>query len=196
LRKIVQTAPAAIFISFPSFESARRRTTGFHGFRCVALFTISAQHDGYPISAFPTLAHTCEFVYMYAMLAKMLRINPLLAAAALAACLLWPEVSRASELVMFEQGGCVWCAWWNRDVGEVYDKTAEAKMLPLRRVDIHQQSAAGVTLAAPVLYTPTFVVVDNGREIGRITGYVSDDAFWGLLDALAAKLEAPPATRI
>jgi hypothetical protein len=176
-------------------------------FRCVALFTISAQHDGYPVSAFQifrfsdisvfqTLAYTCEFVYMYAMLAKMLRINPLLATAALAACLLWPAVSRASELVMFEQGGCVWCARWNRDVGTVYDKTAEAKMLPLRRVDIDRQSAAGVTLAAPVRYTPTFVVVDNGREIGRITGYVSDDAFWGLLDALAAKLEAPPATKI
>ena len=76
----------------------------------------------------PTLAYTCEFVYMYSMLAKMLRINTLLAAAALAASLLWPALSRAAELVMFEQGGCVWCARWNREVGPVYDKTAEAKL--------------------------------------------------------------------
>ncbi len=133
---------------------------------------------------------------MYPMFAKVLRINSFLAAAALAASVLWPAVSRASELVMFEQGGCVWCARWNRDVGPVYDKTAEAKTLPLRRIDIDQQSAAGITLAAPVRYTPTFVVVDNGREIGRITGYINDEAFWGLLDALAAKLEAPPAPKI
>jgi len=39
-----------------------------------------------------------------------------------------------------------------------------------------------------VRFTPTFVVVDNGREIGRITGYSNDDAFWGLLDTFAAKL--------
>jgi thioredoxin-related protein len=93
---------------------------------------------------------------------------------------------------MFEQGGCVYCARWNRDVAPVYDKTTEAKVLPLRRIDIGQQSQAGVTLASPVLYTPTFVVVDNGKEIGRITGYISDDSFWGLLDSLAAKLETPP----
>ncbi|NGX99515.1 MAG: thioredoxin family protein, partial [Candidatus Afipia apatlaquensis] len=41
----------------------------------------------------------------------------------------------------------------------------------------------------PVRFTPTFIVVDNGREIGRITGYSNDNAFWGLLDALAAKLQ-------
>jgi thioredoxin-related protein len=119
-----------------------------------------------------------------------------LAATVLAAGLLWPALSRASELVMFEQGGCVWCARWNRDVGPVYDKTAEAKVLPLRRVDIGQQSAAGIALAAPVIYTPTFVVVDNGREIGRITGFINDDAFWGLLDTLVAKLERPSDPKI
>jgi Thioredoxin-like domain len=130
------------------------------------------------------------------MLAKPLANAAFLTAAALAASLLWPTLSRAAELVMFEQGGCVWCARWNHDVAPVYGKTAEAKILPLRRVDIGQQAAAGVTLAAPVRYTPTFVVVDNGREVGRITGYINDEAFWGLLDALAAKLEPLPESKI
>jgi len=132
---------------------------------------------------------------MYLVFAKMLQINTIVAAA-LAASMLWPAVSHASELVMFEQGGCVWCARWNRAVAPVYDKTAEAKTLPLRRVDIDRQSSAGITLTAPVIYTPTFVVVDNGREIGRITGYINDEAFWGLLDALAAKLERPAEPKI
>ncbi len=92
---------------------------------------------------------------------------------------------------MFEQAGCVYCARWDRDVGSLYEKTLESKSLPLRRVDIQNQKASGVTLASPVRYTPTFIVVDNGREVGRITGYSNDDSFWGLLDALAAKL-APP----
>jgi cytochrome c551/c552 len=126
------------------------------------------------------------------MSVKLFRTQFLLALAVLTAGFLSGAVARASELVMFEQGGCVYCARWNRDVAPVYDKTAEAKVLPLRRIDIGQQGNAGVALASPVRYTPTFVVVDNGKEIGRITGYISDDSFWGLLDSLAAKLETPP----
>jgi Thioredoxin-like domain len=123
-------------------------------------------------------------------------LRHLIAVAALAASMLWPALSRASELVMFEQGGCVWCARWNRDVAPVYGKTAEAKTLPLRRVDIGQQNSAGVALTGPVRYTPTFVVVDDGREIGRITGYVNDESFWGLLDALMVKLDHQPEPKI
>jgi len=93
---------------------------------------------------------------------------------------------------MFEQAGCVYCARWDRDVGSLYGKTPEAKSLPLRRVDIQNQKTSGVTLSSPVRYTPTFIVVDNGREVGRITGYSNDDSFWGLLAALAAKLTPPP----
>jgi len=126
------------------------------------------------------------------MSVRLFRTRFLLALAALTAGFLAGAVAQASELVMFEQGGCVYCARWNRDVAPVYDKTAEAKVLPLRRIDIGQQSKAGLALVSPVLYTPTFVVVDNGKEIGRITGYISDDSFWGLLDSLAAKLETPP----
>jgi hypothetical protein len=70
----------------------------------------------------------------------------------------------------------------------VYDKTDEAKVLPLRRINIDRPAAEGVKLAAPVHFTPTFVVSDNGREIGRITGYINDDSFWGLLDALLMKV--------
>jgi thioredoxin-related protein len=125
------------------------------------------------------------------MSVRFFRTQFWLALAVLTTSFLAGAVAQASELVMFEQGGCVYCARWNRDVAPVYDKTAEAKVLPLRRIDIGQQSKAGVALASPILYTPTFVVVDNGKEIGRITGYISDDSFWGLLDQLAAKLETP-----
>ena len=102
----------------------------------------------------------------------------------------WPAKARAAELLMFESGGCVYCLRWDRDVGSIYDKTPEAKILPLRRIDVNRQSASGVALQSPVRYTPTFVVVDRGREIGRIEGFISDESFWGLLDVLAAKVVA------
>ncbi len=93
---------------------------------------------------------------------------------------------------MFDQAGCIYCQRWERDVGALYDKTDEARTLPLRRIDIQDQKTSGIVLAAPIRYTPTFVVADNGREVGRITGYSNDNAFWGLLDALAAKLQTSP----
>lgn len=115
-------------------------------------------------------------------------LGKITAATTLAATLLWPAVAPATELVMFERAGCVWCQRWDREVGANYAKTEEAKTLPLRRVDLDVAATGGISLASPVRYTPTFVVVDQGREVGRITGYISDEAFWGLLGALAAKL--------
>jgi thioredoxin-related protein len=141
-------------------------------------------------TGFPALADTCEFVYMYHMIAGTFA-RTFVAAAFAVGLSLWSAAAQASELVMFEQAGCVFCQRWDRDVGALYGKTDEAKALPLRRIDIQNQKASGVALASPVRYTPTFIVVDNGREVGRITGYSNDDAFWGQLDALAAKL-APP----
>ena len=139
---------------------------------------------------FPALADTCEFVYMYHMLRQTLLKSAM--AAAFLASVLWCGMAQAAELVMFEQAGCVYCLRWEREVGALYERTDEARALPLRRVDIRDQKMSGITLASPVRFTPTFVVADNGREIGRITGYSNDNAFWGLLDALAAKLQPPP----
>jgi len=124
------------------------------------------------------------------MIAKMLLKFPLFRLSLLAA-VLWPVTSDAAELLVFERDGCVWCQRWDRDVGSSYGKTAEAKVLPLRHVNIDRQATSSVALVAPVRYTPTFVVVDNGREIGRITGYINDDAFWGLLGTFVTRLETP-----
>jgi hypothetical protein len=42
--------------------------------------------------------------------------------------------------------------------------------------------------------TPVFVLVDGGREIGRIRGYPGEDHFWGLLGELMARLDPPKRT--
>lgn len=99
----------------------------------------------------------------------------------------------ASELVMFERKGCGYCQQFERDVAPLYEKTEEGRRSPLRRVDLSQGVPQGMALATPVRFTPTFVLVDEGREVGRITGYASDEAFWGLMGALTAQL--PPAGR-
>jgi hypothetical protein len=97
--------------------------------------------------------------------------------------------ARAAELLMYETRGCPWCAAWHREVGPGYPRSAEGHRAPLRRLDVAETTKAGVTLAMPITASPTFVLVDKGREIGRITGYPGADFFWGLLAQLVAKLE-------
>jgi thioredoxin-related protein len=97
----------------------------------------------------------------------------------------------AAELVMFEAAGCPYCARWNREVAPIYPKTVEGKRAPLRRVDIAAPRPADLAAIGGVVYTPTFVLMDGGREIGRIVGYGGDEIFWSLLTDLVAKLDTP-----
>jgi thioredoxin-related protein len=96
--------------------------------------------------------------------------------------------TRAAELVMFEQAGCSHCEQWNKEIGVVYHKTEEGQRLPLRRVDIHDPLPRELAYLVKGRYTPTFVVVDKGREVGRIRGYPGEDFFWGLLGQLIKRL--------
>lgn len=97
----------------------------------------------------------------------------------------------AAELVMFEAAGCPYCARWNREVAPIYPKTVEGKRAPLRRVNIAAPRPADLAAIGGVVYTPTFVLMDGGREIGRIVGYGGDEIFWSLLTDLVAKLDTP-----
>ncbi len=97
---------------------------------------------------------------------------------------------RAAELVMFEDSYCSWCRRWHVEIGESYPNTAEGQRAPLRRMHIADQRIAGVELASPVRATPTFVVTDNGREVGRIVGYPGE-YFYPRLDELLRRLPPP-----
>ena len=99
-----------------------------------------------------------------------------------------PAGAFAAELIMLEQQGCAWCLRWHKEIGGIYPKTEEAKIAPLRFVDIHGQwpeDLAGIRREA---FTPTFVLVEDGQEIARMRGYSGDEFFWFLLGEMLAKL--------
>ena len=104
--------------------------------------------------------------------------------ALLAALLLVPLAAPAeTRLMMVDEPGCPYCAQWEAEVGDAYARTDEGRRAPLMRVDIRDLTHDGA-LAGPVLYTPTFVLLVDGREAGRIEGYPGEDFFWGLLGQL------------
>lgn len=102
--------------------------------------------------------------------------------------------AQAAELVMFTDPGCPWCAAFEREIGPIYPKTEEGRRAPLRRVDIRDRPE-DLAWIEGVRMTPTFVLVDRDREVGRITGYPGADFFFGLLGNLLGKLDQPRAWR-
>ncbi len=98
----------------------------------------------------------------------------------------------AAELVMFERPNCPFCLAWKREVGDRYPLTEEGRIAPLRVVRLDAAESHGIELREDVKYSPTFVLVEGDKEIGRILGYSSDDAFWGLLRQLVARLRVAP----
>jgi hypothetical protein len=109
--------------------------------------------------------------------------------------LLFSVSSQAAELVMFESDGCDWCETWNDEIGVTYDKTTEAGIVPLRRVDIDDDRPADLEYLNGLIYTPTFIVIEQGREVGRITGYPGEDFFWQLLNEIIEKMDADKAAK-
>lgn len=95
------------------------------------------------------------------------------------------------ELLMVEQPGCIYCAQWNAEIGPIYPRSAEGAAAPLRRVQLRDPLPDGVTVERPVVFTPTFVLIDDGREIGRIEGYPGEHFFWPLLADLLRENSAP-----
>ena len=98
--------------------------------------------------------------------------------------------ARAAKLVMFEQAGCAWCEAFDCEITPIYPKTEEGLRAPLRRVDTAQRLPPDLAFIETERLTPLFVLVDRGREIGRIRGYPGEDHFWGLLGVLMKKLDA------
>jgi hypothetical protein len=97
--------------------------------------------------------------------------------------------AHAAELVMFTQKGCPWCERFDREIAPAYEKTDEGRRAPLRRVDIGRPTPPDLAFVRRERFTPVFVLVDNGREFGRIRGYPGDTFFWGLLAGLIEKLD-------
>lgn len=97
---------------------------------------------------------------------------------------------RRIELVMFESAYCEWCELWDQEIGVVYHKTAEGMTAPLRRVQLSDDRPADLAALKRVQYTPTFVLMSQGEEIGRILGYPGEDFFWPMLQKLLERERA------
>lgn len=102
----------------------------------------------------------------------------------------------AAELIMFTRNGCAYCLLWDKQIGPIYSKTDEAIRAPLKKVNLDSGNTTDPILLEAVSVTPTFVLIDQGREIGRFAGYSDDLTFWSQLSVLLKKLDPIAGSRM
>ncbi|WBU56962.1 SoxS protein [Paracoccus sediminicola] len=88
------------------------------------------------------------------------------------------------QLLMIRQDGCLYCARWESDIGAAYDDRPEGRAAPLMRINMHGPWPDGLALDRRPHLTPTFILVQNGQETGRIEGYPGEDEFWRRLSGI------------
>lgn len=125
----------------------------------------------------------------FAMTPKLHPARFCLATTVAALIMLWALAAGAGgaqfQLLMIERDGCSYCRQWHEEIGPAYPKTAEGQAAPLYRLDIKAPLPSGMTLTGrQPAFTPTFVLLSGGAEVGRIEGYAGDEFFWVLLDGM------------
>lgn len=89
------------------------------------------------------------------------------------------------ELIVFEAEGCVYCRVFRREVLPEYKQLDGSGGLPIRFLDVNEIGSLESDLASPLIIVPTAVVMVDGREVGRITGYTGKAPFLQMVRAIS-----------
>lgn len=85
------------------------------------------------------------------------------------------------QLLMIEEAGCGFCARWMAEVAPGYQKSDEGRIAPLV---VRERYDPAIKHLGRIVYTPTFILLRDGVERGRILGYPGPDFFWSMLGQL------------
>jgi hypothetical protein len=88
------------------------------------------------------------------------------------------------ELVVFETADCDYCELLRRDVLPEYLRSRCAAEVPVRFVNVESIDLDRLPLSSPLTVVPTVVLMSEGYEVGRITGYTGPELFFQLMPRL------------
>jgi thioredoxin-related protein len=93
------------------------------------------------------------------------------------------------ELLVFEHPDCTYCPVFRRDIAPSYLQSAPASEAPLRYVDITKSDISALHLKGRIDMVPTAVLMKDGKEVGRISGYWGRESFFKMLSYIMSLAE-------
>lgn len=93
------------------------------------------------------------------------------------------------ELLVIEVSGCTVCDLVRIHIQPAYEASPRSRQVPLRYVDITSIDELRLGLSERVATVPTIVLMRDGREVDRISGYTGPENFFAVLNQM---LEATP----
>lgn len=75
------------------------------------------------------------------------------------------------QLLVAHDVACGDFSRWQNEIGPSYATSPAGRVAPLREIQTDGPWPDGLALASRPRQTPTFILVDDGIEIGRIEGY-------------------------
>ena len=94
------------------------------------------------------------------------------------------DLAKATVLLMVEDRGCPYCARFDAEARDSYVNSAEGRLAPLVR---RRRGDPAIARLERIVYSPTFVLLVEGREVGRTVGYQGADLFWMEIASLMRK---------
>lgn len=95
-----------------------------------------------------------------------------------------PATPTRTEILVFETADCLYCQIFRRDVLPQYEVSKRARIAPMRFVDATTADPKRLGLDSPIKFLPTVVIVREGRERGRITGYIGPEPFFHMVSRI------------
>jgi hypothetical protein len=92
--------------------------------------------------------------------------------------------AKAAQLIFVDSKSCAYCAKFKREIVSEYNTKGPAAIAPIRRVSALQKWPSDLAGIKQSPFTPAFIVVSKGREIGRFYGYENRAAFYSKLNSL------------
>lgn len=93
-----------------------------------------------------------------------------------------PAPATNLQLVVLEVEGCIYCDVFRQRLLPAYNASKQGKRAPVRFVDINDPALGDLGLTQPVGMVPTFIMMENNQEIGRIPGLMGREDFFRAVD--------------
>lgn len=128
-------------------------------------------------------------------------VHGLAALALMAALFVLPPSSRAAieqidrtgpkslELIVVEAPACGLCRLFRDKVLPAYKLSPRSSEALLRFVDVSRMDPAQIDLSEPIEVVPTVVLMRDGRELDRITGYTGPELFLRTVNQMLQRYE-------